>query len=473
MHHYLKVKSPIIPPRSSTNEKSEGQCKASFTNQGFCYEGTILVTNYRVVFVCDDEKVDPDSVSQDERGNVFGRRNTNCGQKMITFYDEYLDIPLTQIRRVFIVQQEPGATSQSASSSTGYSTTSGSPTKPNLRWLPFPSQFEPLMDFLYIQIECSNFNCCTIHFEKSETSYQQFLSSLASRLTHQITDAGNFLFMNVAEALKFAELSSSTEAESHRSFLFLKDWISFFHNSFLVNILKDEDKIGQHGNICSIIASAIILQLYSKNLSIEENFPQFCLSIKHGNQSDKYLMRYVESVPSGSVEFTGRSSFSISKSPLKSFLSQNKHQFDIMEVTEQLTFSAKSLSHGYELLEEYIQFRFGRSRKFFKMSIKLFRTIFENSGWLSAVSNCLKCASVVAQKCQSSNKDIFILKNASGVGFGISCILTSLVEVLLSSECRTVSGLIEVVQRHWIAAGFDFKEQFMRFTDGKPKCLVS
>ena len=465
----VKVKPPSLP-RSSADEKSEGHCKASFTNQGFRYEGTIFVTKFRVVFVCDDDKIDGDSVSQTEKETSQSqRRNTNCGQKMSTFYDEYLDIPLAQIRRLYVVQQEPGANAPPANNTTGGSlAASGSPTKPNLKWLVFPSQYEPLMDFLYIQIESSNFNCCTIYFEKSQTSYQQFLNSLASRLTNSIPK--QFLFMNVADTLTLSDLNYSP-SEAQKTFVRLQDWISFFQNSFLINILKDKQKAGEHENVCSVIASAIFQLVYSKSFSHAEvvNFPQYCFTIKNDKQFDKFFLRHTESM---SGDAAPNCSVRAAKSPIKQFLQQIKDRLEVIEVTEQLTFSPKALSQGYELLEEYLQFRFGRSRKFFKLSIKLFRTIFENSGWLLAVSNCLKFATTVADKFQKSNERIFILKNADGVPLGVSCILSSLVEVYVSPRCRTIDGFIEMIQRQWVAAGFDFKEQFPGFMEKKPKCLV-
>ncbi|XP_017049641.1 myotubularin-related protein 9 [Drosophila ficusphila] len=77
----------------------------------------------------------------------------------------------------------------------------------------------------------------------------------------------------------------------------------------------------------------------------------------------------------------------------------------------------------------------------------------ENSGWLSLVLNSLNASCVVAQ-CLDQEGSPVLVHGAKGLDSTL--IVTSLVQIILNPDCRTVRGLQALIEREWIQAGHPF-----------------
>ncbi|TDG51198.1 hypothetical protein AWZ03_002285 [Drosophila navojoa] len=77
----------------------------------------------------------------------------------------------------------------------------------------------------------------------------------------------------------------------------------------------------------------------------------------------------------------------------------------------------------------------------------------ESSGWLSLVLNSLNASCVVAQ-CLDQEGSPVLVHGAKGLDSTL--IVTSLVQIILNPDCRTVRGLQALIEREWIQAGHPF-----------------
>ncbi|KAH8302863.1 hypothetical protein KR044_011376 [Drosophila immigrans] len=80
-------------------------------------------------------------------------------------------------------------------------------------------------------------------------------------------------------------------------------------------------------------------------------------------------------------------------------------------------------------------------------------TRLENSGWLSLVLNSLNASCVVAQCLDQEGSPVLV---HGGKGLDSTLIVTSLVQIILNPDCRTVRGLQALIEREWIQAGHPF-----------------
>ncbi|XP_005183305.1 myotubularin-related protein 9 [Musca domestica] len=77
----------------------------------------------------------------------------------------------------------------------------------------------------------------------------------------------------------------------------------------------------------------------------------------------------------------------------------------------------------------------------------------ENSNWLSLVLGSLNAACVVAQ-CLDQEGSPVLVHGAKGLDSTL--IVTSLVQIILNPDCRTVRGIQALIEREWIQAGHPF-----------------
>ncbi|XP_075161608.1 myotubularin-related protein 9 [Haematobia irritans] len=77
----------------------------------------------------------------------------------------------------------------------------------------------------------------------------------------------------------------------------------------------------------------------------------------------------------------------------------------------------------------------------------------ENSNWLTLVLNSLNAACVVAQ-CLDQEGSPVLVHGAKGLDSTL--IVTSLVQIILNPDCRTVRGIQALIEREWIQAGHPF-----------------
>ena len=78
----------------------------------------------------------------------------------------------------------------------------------------------------------------------------------------------------------------------------------------------------------------------------------------------------------------------------------------------------------------------------------------ENSGWLSFVLNALNAACVVAQCLDQDGSPVLV---HGGKGLDTTLIVTSLVQIILNPDCRTIRGLQALIEREWLHAGHPFQ----------------
>lgn len=77
----------------------------------------------------------------------------------------------------------------------------------------------------------------------------------------------------------------------------------------------------------------------------------------------------------------------------------------------------------------------------------------EASGWLTLVLNSLNTACIVAQCLSQDGAPVLV---HGGKGMDSTLIVTSLVQIILNPDCRTVRGLQALIDREWLQSGHPF-----------------
>lgn len=77
----------------------------------------------------------------------------------------------------------------------------------------------------------------------------------------------------------------------------------------------------------------------------------------------------------------------------------------------------------------------------------------ENSGWLTHVQNTLNIACLVAQ-CIDQEGACILVHGSNGVDSTL--LVTSLAQVILNADCRTVRGMQALIDREWLQSGHPF-----------------
>lgn len=95
-------------------------------------------------------------------------------------------------------------------------------------------------------------------------------------------------------------------------------------------------------------------------------------------------------------------------------------------------------------------------------------TRLENSGWLGLVLSSLNAACVVAQCLDQEGSPVLV---HGGKGLDSTLIITSLVQIILNPDCRTVRGLQALIEREWVLAGYPFetRHKFSSYSNVKGK----
>uniref|UniRef100_A0AAG5CTC7 Myotubularin phosphatase domain-containing protein n=1 Tax=Anopheles atroparvus TaxID=41427 RepID=A0AAG5CTC7_ANOAO len=77
----------------------------------------------------------------------------------------------------------------------------------------------------------------------------------------------------------------------------------------------------------------------------------------------------------------------------------------------------------------------------------------EMSGWLGYVLNALNAACVVAQCLDREGAPVLV---HGGKGLDTTLVVTSLVQIILNPDCRTIRGLQALIDREWLQGGYPF-----------------
>ncbi|XP_050307149.1 myotubularin-related protein 9 [Anthonomus grandis grandis] len=92
----------------------------------------------------------------------------------------------------------------------------------------------------------------------------------------------------------------------------------------------------------------------------------------------------------------------------------------------------------------------------------------ESSHWLTHVQNVLSTACLVAQ-CLDKDEASVLVHGSSGLDSTL--LVTSVAQVILNPDCRTVRGLQALIEREWLQAGHPFQTRHSNFcySNGKTK----
>lgn len=77
----------------------------------------------------------------------------------------------------------------------------------------------------------------------------------------------------------------------------------------------------------------------------------------------------------------------------------------------------------------------------------------DSSGWMSLVLNSLNTACIVAQCIAQDGVPVLV---HGGKGMDSTLIVTSLVQIILNPDCRTVRGIQALIDREWMQGGHPF-----------------
>ncbi|XP_005109153.2 myotubularin-related protein 10-B [Aplysia californica] len=95
------------------------------------------------------------------------------------------------------------------------------------------------------------------------------------------------------------------------------------------------------------------------------------------------------------------------------------------------------------------------AKDFYSSDSRWFNNL-ENSQWLQQVSSCLNTANHVVNQLMRESQTV-VLKEESGCDF--TALISSLVQLQLDPEFRTISGFQSLLQREWVVMGHPFQRR--------------
>ena len=87
------------------------------------------------------------------------------------------------------------------------------------------------------------------------------------------------------------------------------------------------------------------------------------------------------------------------------------------------------------------------------VSVDKYLSRLDNSNWLGLVLGALNVSCLVAQCLHQDGCPVLV---HGGKGLDTTLIVTSLVQIILNPDCRTVVGLQALIEREWLQAGYPF-----------------
>lgn len=84
---------------------------------------------------------------------------------------------------------------------------------------------------------------------------------------------------------------------------------------------------------------------------------------------------------------------------------------------------------------------------------------FESSNWLSHINSALNCACLTAQCLDQENSSVLV---HGSEGTDSTLVVTSITQVILNPDCRTIKGLQALIDREWLQAGHAFQTRYTR-----------
>lgn len=284
-------------------------------------------------------------------------------------------------------------------------------------------------------------------------------------------------------AFSIEKLSSIEEPTLHYPFFYrpmypiLEDgWTAFRPEtefSKLVTTLSEEWRISyvnKDFNICPTYPSAVVVPKTIDDETIVTaasfrdggRFP--VLSYRH--EGGSVLMR-------SSQPMTGPNSKRCKEDErlINSVLGPGKRGYIIDTRTQTLAQTAKSRGGGFEVEIYYPQWRrvnkpIDRHHVLLDSLTKLVEACndtstsmdrwlsrLESSNWMSHIKDTLNCACLVAQCLDQEGASVLV---HGSEGMDATLLVTSLAQVILNPDCRTVRGLEALIEREWLQAGYPF-----------------
>ncbi|KAK3595189.1 hypothetical protein CHS0354_002794 [Potamilus streckersoni] len=78
----------------------------------------------------------------------------------------------------------------------------------------------------------------------------------------------------------------------------------------------------------------------------------------------------------------------------------------------------------------------------------------EDTKWLQLVAQCMRTSNEVAELIQSKQRSV-VIKESNGRNF--SCVVSSMVQIMLDPYFRTIDGFQSMIQREWVKMGHPFQ----------------
>lgn len=156
---------------------------------------------------------------------------------------------------------------------------------------------------------------------------------------------------------------------------------------------------------------------------------------------------------------------------INSVLGPGKRGYIIDTRTQTLAQTAKSRGGGFEVEINYPQWRrvnkpIDRHHVLLDSLTKLVEACndtttsmdrwlsrLESSNWMSHIKDTLNCACLVAQCLDQEGASVLV---HGSEGLDETLLVTSLAQVILNPDCRTVRGMEALVEREWLQAGYPF-----------------
>ncbi|CAM1311535.1 MTMR12 (predicted) [Pycnogonum litorale] len=85
-----------------------------------------------------------------------------------------------------------------------------------------------------------------------------------------------------------------------------------------------------------------------------------------------------------------------------------------------------------------------------------FKSGIESSKWLSNVASCLRLAKDAASTILIEKTSVILLESDDR---DMNCVVSSLVQLILDPQCRTVQGFQSLIQKEWVAFGHRFADR--------------
>ncbi|XP_046393459.1 myotubularin-related protein 9 [Ischnura elegans] len=162
---------------------------------------------------------------------------------------------------------------------------------------------------------------------------------------------------------------------------------------------------------------------------------------------------------------------------LNSVLGPGKRGYIIDTRTQALAQTAKSKGGGFELDIHYPQWRrlhkpIDRHNGLLECLGKLVEACndtatsmdrwlsrLESSNWMTHIKDALNCACLVAQCLDKEGASVLV---HGSEGLDATLLVTSLAQVILNPDCRTIRGMEALVEREWVQAGYPFQTRHRR-----------